>query len=75
MSAAPTAVARHRAVVEQRRHMLRAGGHDTLTERIGRVFTESQEAVGASPACPFRDRGDATRFVRLRGRARSSWRM
>lgn len=54
-------------VVELRQYTLHPGQRDTLIELFDREFVETQEAVGIRVIGQFRDRGDADRFVWLRG--------
>lgn len=54
-------------VVELRQYTLKPNSRDVLIELFDRYFVESQEALGMTIIGQFRDRGDADRFVWLRG--------
>lgn len=54
-------------VLELRQYTLKPERRDALINLFDRHFVESQEAVGMTVVGQFRDRGDANRFVWLRG--------
>src|SRR5262249_16608984 len=55
------------AVVELRQYKLKPQQRDVLINLFDEHFVESQEAVGMTVIGQFRDRGNADRFVWLRG--------
>jgi hypothetical protein len=55
------------AVVELRQYTLKPQQRDVLIQLFDEHFVESQEAVGVTVIGQFRDRGNADRFVWLRG--------
>src|SRR5262249_31596125 len=55
------------AVVELRQYALKPQQRDVLINLFDEHFVESQEAVGMTVIGQFRDRGNADRFVWLRG--------
>src|SRR5262249_16606989 len=55
------------AVVELRQYTLKPQQRDVLIDLFDEHFVESQEAVGITVIGQFRDRGNADRFVWLRG--------
>src|SRR5262245_20456622 len=55
------------AVVELRQYALKPQQREVLINLFDRHFVESQEAVGMTVIGQFRDRGNADRFVWLRG--------
>jgi hypothetical protein len=55
------------SVVELRQYTLKPRQRDVLIDLFDREFIESQEAVGMTIIGQFRDRGNADRFVWLRG--------
>ncbi len=63
----PNATETRHPVVELRQYTLHPGQRDTLIELFDREFIETQEAVGMSVLCQFRDLDDPDRFVWLRG--------
>jgi len=67
MSAQNGTDARCCAVVELRQYTLRPQQRDVLINLFDEHFVESQEAAGMTVIGQFRDRGNADRFVWLRG--------
>ena len=59
-------------VLELRQYTLQPGQRDTLIALFDREFIETQEAVGMTVLCQFRDLDDADCFVWLRGFASMS---
>src|SRR5262249_55011585 len=55
------------AVVELRQYTLKPQQRDVLIDLFDEHFVESQEALGMTVIGQFRDRGNADRFVWLRG--------
>src|SRR5262245_57858858 len=55
------------AVVELRQYTLKPQQRDVLIKLFDHEFVESQEALGITVIGQFRDRGNADRFVWLRG--------
>jgi hypothetical protein len=67
MSAQTSTEVRCCAVVELRQYTLKPKQRDVLIDLFDQYFVESQEAVGMTVIGQFRDRGNADRFVWLRG--------
>lgn len=63
----PTSTEPRHPVAELRQYTLHPGRRDTLIELFDREFIETQEAVGMTVLCQFRDLDDPDRFVWMRG--------
>lgn len=63
----PIATEPRHPVVELRQYTLHPNQRDTLVELFDREFIETQEVVGMTVLCQFRDLDDPDRFVWLRG--------
>ncbi|MEQ1685613.1 MAG: NIPSNAP family protein [Burkholderiaceae bacterium] len=63
----PTATEPRHPVVELRQYTLHPNHRDALIDLFDREFMETQEAVGMTVLCQFRDLDDPDRFVWLRG--------
>lgn len=67
MTSPPASPARPAGIVELRQYTLRPGTRADLVALFERELIEPQEAVGMRVGGVFHDRGDADRFVWLRG--------